>query len=227
MTNALVPGHYVVFSFDDGVVDDRQLVQILNKYGLKATFFLNGLFDENSPSFQDEAATVFHLSHAELPALYMGHEVGAHTWSHPYLPHLSESDIIKESVQCRDWIQNLFHKNPVGFAYPFGGYDSRIATIIGNLGFKYARTIDQANDFSMSQTPLMLHPSAHIRTANFDELLDRFAATPCNSSQLILHLWGHSYEFTGHNEWDELQRRLAKIKSHEKIKNVLLTDIYR
>lgn len=31
----------VSFSFDDGNIDDIRLVEILNKYGLKATFNLN------------------------------------------------------------------------------------------------------------------------------------------------------------------------------------------
>ena len=31
----------VTFSFDDGVTQDKRLIEILNKYGLKATFNLN------------------------------------------------------------------------------------------------------------------------------------------------------------------------------------------
>ena len=31
----------ITFSFDDAIVDDIRLVEILNKYGLKATFNLN------------------------------------------------------------------------------------------------------------------------------------------------------------------------------------------
>ena len=32
---------YVTFSFDDGVTQDKRLVELLDKYGLKATFNLN------------------------------------------------------------------------------------------------------------------------------------------------------------------------------------------
>ena len=32
---------YVTFSFDDGITQDKRLVEMLNKYGLKATFNLN------------------------------------------------------------------------------------------------------------------------------------------------------------------------------------------
>ena len=31
----------ITFSYDDGVLQDRRLVEILNKYGLKATFNIN------------------------------------------------------------------------------------------------------------------------------------------------------------------------------------------
>ena len=33
----------VTFSFDDGVTQDKRLVEILNKYGLKATFRQKGV----------------------------------------------------------------------------------------------------------------------------------------------------------------------------------------
>ena len=32
---------YLTFSFDDGVLQDKRLVALLNKYGLKATFNVN------------------------------------------------------------------------------------------------------------------------------------------------------------------------------------------
>ena len=31
----------ITFSYDDGVVQDRRLIELLDKYGLKATFNLN------------------------------------------------------------------------------------------------------------------------------------------------------------------------------------------
>lgn len=226
MNQPLVPGHYVVLSFDDGIVDDRRLVQLLNAYGLRATFFLNGLFDENSPSFEDEGATVFHLPHRELPTLYAGHEIGVHTWSHPYLPNLSDDDVRQELSKSREWITGLFGEVPYGFAYPFGGYDQRLARIIQESGFHYARTIHHTNDYSLSLTPFMLHPHAHIRSSQFYGIVEDFLATECNDAPLVLHLWGHSYEFTGHNEWEEFERRLQFICSKKIIKNVILGDIY-
>ena len=36
----------ITFSYDDGVTQDRRLIEILNRYGLKATFNINsGLLD--------------------------------------------------------------------------------------------------------------------------------------------------------------------------------------
>ena len=34
----------VTFSFDDGVTQDKRLIEILNKYNLKATFNLNSAY---------------------------------------------------------------------------------------------------------------------------------------------------------------------------------------
>lgn len=69
----------VTFSFDDGVVYDRQAVALLNKYGLKATFNLNSAL----------LGTDGKISASEVRSLYQGHEVAVHTLSHPNLTQLA------------------------------------------------------------------------------------------------------------------------------------------
>ena len=34
----------ITFSYDDGVTQDRRLIEILNRYGLKATFNINSFW---------------------------------------------------------------------------------------------------------------------------------------------------------------------------------------
>jgi len=217
---------YLVFSFDDGVADDRRLVQLLNQYGIKATFFLNGLFDEHSDAFEDEGATVFHLPHALLPSLYQGHEVAVHTWSHPNLTVLPRASVIDELERSRTWIINLFGIVPVGVAYPFGCSDKKTADLIKELGFRYARTIENASDFSVSSNPYFHHPSAHFLTEDFDALLNEFLSIPLKNEPLILHFWGHSYELTGHDCWDWFEQRLIQLKKHKELINITLSELF-
>lgn len=217
---------YLIFSFDDGVDDDRRLVQLLNHYGFKATFFLNGLFDEHSAAFEDEGAVVFHLPHDQLPSLYQGHEVAVHSWSHPNLTSLPKDLVIEELKRSRDWISNLFGIVPVGVAYPFGSSDKKTAEIVKELGFRYARTIDKAPDFSISRDPYLHHPTAHFLTKDFDKLLNDFLSTPLEDQPLILHFWGHSYELTGHDQWDWFEQKLIQLKKHKNIINISLNELF-
>ena len=62
----------LTMSYDDGRTQDRRLIEIFNKYGIRGTFHLNsGLMDEN------------HIQPEEVPTLYKGHEVSCHTVTHP------------------------------------------------------------------------------------------------------------------------------------------------
>jgi peptidoglycan/xylan/chitin deacetylase (PgdA/CDA1 family) len=218
-------GHYLVFSFDDGIQDDVPLVALLNQFHFKTTFFLNGLFDEQSPDFQDEGATVVHLPHKILKSLYTGHEVAVHTWSHPNLKDLSDQEIKDELNRSRDWIESTFGLRPVGLAYPFGIYDQRVVNIARQLGFRYGRTIDQAQDFSLSQDALTHHPSAHFLSSDFKSIVQSFLKTPSDEIQ-VLHFWGHSYELTGHHQWDEFYLRLDYLSRQKELINVTLKELF-
>jgi len=217
---------YLIFSFDDGVQDDRRLVQLLNQYGFRATFFLNGLFDEHSAAFEDEGATVVHLAYDQLYSLYQGHEVAVHSWSHPDLTQLTREAVIDELERSRTWIFNLFGIIPFGVAYPFGAYDSKTAEVIKQLGFKYARTIDNASDFFISSDPYFHHPTAHFLTKDFDLLLNNFLSTPLKNDPLILHFWGHSYELTGHDQWEAFEQKLIQLKKHTQLINISLNELF-
>ena len=78
-----MPRKYFVWSFDDGVVQDRRIVAVLREFGLAATFHLNsGLF--GAKTFIGHPPTVPHerLEAAEARELYEGFEIAAHTCTH-------------------------------------------------------------------------------------------------------------------------------------------------
>ena len=62
----------LTMSYDDGKLEDRRLVSIFNKYGIKGTFHLNSgrEMDTRIPT-------------SEYQELYKGHEVSCHTLTHP------------------------------------------------------------------------------------------------------------------------------------------------
>ncbi|MFA7273787.1 MAG: polysaccharide deacetylase family protein [Crocinitomicaceae bacterium] len=65
----------LILSYDDGRIQDRQLVKLMNKYHLIGTFHLNG----NKLGLED------YLTKEEIKELFAGHEVSAHSFNHPSL----------------------------------------------------------------------------------------------------------------------------------------------
>ena len=59
-------------SYDDGKLEDRRLVSIFNKYGIKGTFHLNSGLEMDT-----------RIPTSEYQELYKGHEVSCHTLTHP------------------------------------------------------------------------------------------------------------------------------------------------
>ena len=142
----------LTFSYDDGVVQDRRLVELFNKYNLKATFNLNSGLLDTARNIKVDGITVDHtkIRASEVRDLYRGHEVAVHTINHPSLPTLEEKDIITQVEEDRKRLSILAGYEVCGMAYPGGGInnDDRVAEIIKrNTGVKYARTIASTDSF--------------------------------------------------------------------------------
>ena len=88
----------VTFSYDDGVTQDQRLISLLNKYGLKCTFNLNSELLGRPGSLLREEVTVAHVKPraCEVRAIYEGHEVAAHTLTHPMLPDLLDDEVVRQ-----------------------------------------------------------------------------------------------------------------------------------
>ena len=208
----------LTFSYDDGVVQDRRLVSLFNKYNLKATFNLNsGLLNEVR-SIQVGGITVDHtkIKDTEVRELYVGHEVAAHTVKHPSLPTLEEKDVITQVEEDRKKLSELVGYEVCGMAYPGGGVnnDERVAALIReNTPIQYARTITPTYSFELQKDSLLrFNPTFHWMDKKVEELVDKFLAMETNEPQL-LYIWGHSYELDYSEErwvyFEELCKKLA------------------
>lgn len=207
----------VTFSYDDGVTQDRRLIEIFNKYGLKGTFNINSEFlgTENTLTYGSKSVAHNKVSREEIKTLYDGHEVAVHTLTHPHLPALSEEEIIRQVEKDRQNLSELAGYEVIGMAYPGGGvnFDLRVADIIkNNTGVKYARTTVHTFDFELQKDLYVFNPTVHHNdTDRCMKLIDEFVALETETPKL-LYIWGHSYEFDFADNWDfaeEMCRRLS------------------
>lgn len=197
----------LILSFDDGRTEDRQLVNLMNKYGLVGTFHLNS----------NKLSTNGYLTKAEIKQLFVGHEVSAHSANHPGLTTLSKIDVVYEIVEDRKELERLMGYPIRGMAYPFGNYNDAVIDAINELGIEYARTVEDTYNFKIPENFLKWHPTVHQfakaywkpdDTENDRKELAVFYKTINDFLEArdlaILYIWGHSWELG--NKWEETEK---------------------
>ena len=212
----------LTFSYDDGVTQDQRLIALFNKYGLKATFNLNsGLLGKPGSLIRQEV-TVAHVKPraSEVPGIYAGHEVAAHTLTHPTLTTCTDEEIIRQVYEDAKALSELVGIPVDGMAYPGGGvnYDDRVAELIRtHTSMKYARTTESNGRFDLQTDLFRFHPTVyHMDMDAMEALGERFLALSPDRPQLF-YIWGHAYEFDIGNTWDRFERFCARMVGHDDI----------
>ena len=190
----------ITFSFDDGVRQDKRLIELFNKYGLKGTFNLNSSFlglkggREVNGKFLDNSK----VFPSDVKEIYAGHEVAVHTLTHPNLTGEDEETIIYQVEEDRKQLSRLVGYEVTGMAYPCGGVnnDDRVAAILQkHTGVEYARTINSNGAFNPPENPYRWHPTVYAREGDKTfQLAEKFLALETDTPQ-IFYVWGHAHEF--------------------------------
>ncbi len=209
----------ITFSFDDGVTQDIRLVEILNKYNLKATFNLNSAkLGLPSDPWKVEWGEIPRpiLNASKIKPLYEGHEVAVHTLTHPNLTTLNDETVIYQVDEDRKMLERIFGYPIVGMAYPCGGVnnDERVAGIIReNTPIRYARTITSTLTFELQKENLLrFNPTLHFLNEKTEEIVEKFLNLQTDKEQL-LYIWGHSYELDyNESRWERFEN-LCKMLS--------------
>ena len=112
-------------SFDAawGNEDTQQLIDILGKYNIKATFFVVGEWVDKYP----ESVKALHDA---------GHEVMSHSNDHAHFNSLSAEEITADLNTCNDKIEAVTGVRPTLFRCPYGEYDDHVINAVRSLGME-------------------------------------------------------------------------------------------
>jgi peptidoglycan/xylan/chitin deacetylase (PgdA/CDA1 family) len=114
----------LTMSYDDGKFADRRLVQLFNQYGIRGTFHINsGLFE-----------TPGRIPEGEIAELYQGHEVSAHTLTHPTIARCGKEQIVQEVFEDRKRLEGIVGYPVRGMSYPNGSHNPLIREMLPYLG---------------------------------------------------------------------------------------------
>jgi peptidoglycan/xylan/chitin deacetylase (PgdA/CDA1 family) len=115
----------LALTFDDGPNDPhtRQLLDVLAKHQVKATFFVIGKFVKQRPD----------IVRAVVDA---GHVIGNHTYSHPNLIFRSTSETRRELADCQCAIEDAVGATTRLFRPPHGGRRPSSLRAIRGAGYE-------------------------------------------------------------------------------------------
>ena len=220
----------VTFSYDDGVVQDKRLVKLFDKYGLKCTF--NHCCDEHRD---------FVFTKEEINELFLskGHEIAIHGAFHRANGNVRPIEGIRDVLECRLELEEKCGRIIRGMAYPdsgitlmgsLGNYDT-IKNYLTELDIAYARTLRGDNDeFLLPEDFHAWMPSAHQYNPKIMEYIDSFLNLKCSPSRSVPHLlyiWGHSYEFDiNGNNWDHIEQICKRLANNDDIWYATNIEIY-
>lgn len=196
----------LTLSYDDGKEADRRLVSIMNRYGIKGSFHLNsGLLGKEDRISEDEVAR-----------LYEGHEISAHTVTHPTIARSPKEQLIEEIIEDRKNLESISGTTVRGMSYPNGSYNREIKTMLPVLGIQYARTVHSTGNFHIPDDFLEWNPTCH-HNENVLQLAEEFKNLYKQQYLYMMYVWGHSYEFDNDNNWEIIEQFCESIGNRDDI----------
>lgn len=112
-------------SFDAawGRANTEEILNILDRYDVRTTFFLVGFWAEKHPDLV-----------AEIVA--RGHEIGNHSATHPHMSQLSDAQIREELRKCSDLVKSITGSPTTLFRPPYGEYNDAVVRISREEGYE-------------------------------------------------------------------------------------------
>ncbi len=196
----------LTMSYDDGREEDRRLVELFNRHGIRGTFNLNaGLGGDTR-----------RIPQREWKALYAGHEIACHTYTHPTIARSPLELVAREILADREGLERITGAPVRGLAYPNGSSSKKIRELLPLLGIRYARVVPTTGQFTLPEDFYAWSGTCH----HNDRLLERgrdFLALYKTQYLYLMYVWGHSYEFADNGNWQVMEEFCAMMGGQEDI----------
>lgn len=113
----------VSLSFDAawGNEDTDAILQVLEKYNIKVTFFMTGGWVEKYPDDVKKIAAA-------------GHDLGNHSQNHKQMSQLSATECKEEIQSVNDQVKELTGITPILFRPPYGDYNNTLVETVNQCG---------------------------------------------------------------------------------------------
>ncbi|NUU19429.1 polysaccharide deacetylase family protein [Cellulomonas humilata] len=157
---------YVGLTFDDGpnTGTTNQLISTLRNAGATATVFPTG------SNAQSNASLMQAYKNAGL-------QIGNHSWDHPHLVNLSQSDIQSQLSRTQTAIQQTAGVTPTLFRPPYGETNQTLKNVESSLGLREIIWDVDSNDWNNASADAIRQAAARLTNGQIILMHDWPAAT--------------------------------------------------
>lgn len=197
----------LTMSYDDGQHFDKRLIDIFNQNGIKGTFHLNsGLMQGREERIRLE----------DVKEIYQGHEVAAHTYTHPTIERCPLDQVVQQVIEDRKLLEDAVGYPVRGLSYPNGSFSEDIKKLLPACGIEYSRVVGSTQTFALP-TDLMQWQSTCHHNTNLMKLAGQFADLHKQQYLYLMYVWGHSFEFDRDQNWELMEEFCSFIGNREDI----------
>ena len=174
----------VALSFDAawGNEDTQQLIDILNRYNVKATFFLVGDWVDRYPE--------------SVKQLYeAGMEIGNHSNDHAHFTKLTTEGIVSNVQACNDKIAAITGVQPTLFRCPYGEYDDHVISAVNQMGIHVIQwDVDSLDWKDLSADEIYKRVTSKVTSGSICLFHNAALHTPEALPSIIEYLLSEGYE---------------------------------
>ena len=167
-------------AWNDSDID--QILDTLDKYSCKATFFVVGTWAEKYPDALGKISE-------------RGHEIGNHSYNHADYTKLSASQITADLDKCDAVIANVTGEKPYLMRAPSGGYNDTVVTAVEKSGRMYIQWSIDSIDYGGATEQDIYDRSVKKTSAGDILLLHNGTDNTANVLPKILEALECQYEF--------------------------------
>lgn len=208
----------VSLTFDDGYESAYRLaLPILNKYGLKATWYI----------INNRAGPAYMTKDKLLALQAQGQEIGGHTRNHFPLDTVSDAVALAEVQGGRLDLLALGVTEVRTFAYPFGRYNARTQEVVLAAGFTTARTVDGELQNDLSTKATLLHAWSIVPATQLGQITSAIDKAVRDQSWFIIVIHRVDEDGNSISVRHELIEGVASYLVTRKVKVVTISEGFR
>lgn len=123
-----------------GADDTDEIIAILKKYKVQATFFVVGSWVDRFP---DEVRKLHNA----------GHSIMNHSDAHPHINRMSVEEVVADAEACNRKIEAITGVKPIFYRAPYGEYNDQNVAAINAAGMQFIQWSADSIDWREEYTP--------------------------------------------------------------------------